>query len=223
MQFTYHAEAKNEIIKLENDSFKHLIKARRHKVGQEIAFRNLEDEFLYFYEIETIDRRSALLKLKSSKHNIVRPNKILHIAWCIVDPKTVEKELSYLNELGVAKITFIPCEYSQNNFKLNFEKMNKILLNSSQQCGRSDIIRLDTALSLEEFIKDNPDAYMLNFSQNLVEDNKNSIKTIIIGCEGGFSSKEVESFNKNKIVGFNTNLILKSQTAITAVAAKILI
>ncbi|XPV54809.1 MAG: hypothetical protein ACNI3H_07545 [Halarcobacter ebronensis] len=55
------------------------------------------------------------------------------MAWCIVDPKTIEKELPYLNELGVRKITFISCDYSQKNFKLNFEKLEKILVNSSSQ------------------------------------------------------------------------------------------
>jgi 16S rRNA (uracil1498-N3)-methyltransferase len=64
---------------------------------------------------------------------------------------------------------------------------------------------------------------MLNFSKNSVDSKKDDIKTIIIGCEGGFSSSEIDKFDKEKIVGFNTKLILKSQTAITAVAAKILI
>ncbi|PHO10479.1 16S rRNA (uracil(1498)-N(3))-methyltransferase [Malaciobacter canalis] len=223
MQFTYHESANENILTIENDNFKHLIKARRHKVSDEIAFRNLKDNNLYFYKIVSIDRRSATLRLESKKEYIVKLDKHLHIAWCIVDPKTIEKELPYLNELGVNKITFIPCDYSQNNFKLNFEKMEKILINSSQQCGRSDIIKLELAKCLDDFIKENPNTYMLNFSKNSVDSKKDDIKTIIIGCEGGFSSSEIDKFDKEKIVGFNTKLILKSQTAITAVAAKILI
>lgn len=223
MQFTYDSLAKSAVLKIENENYKHIIKARRHKVGDILAFRNLVDSFLYFYEITLIDKRSAILNLKSSEEKIVEVNNKLHIGWCIVDPKTIEKELPYLNELGVEKITFIPCDYSQNNFKLNIEKMEKILINSSQQCGRSSYIKLEMALSLDEFVKVNPDSFMINFSNKNIEDCKSEIKTVIIGCEGGFSKTEVESFKKEKIVGFNTPLILKSQTAVTAVASKILI
>ena len=69
----------------------------------------------------------------------------------MVDPKIVEKSIASLNELGVDKITFIYCEYSQKNFKPNFEKLEKLLINSSSQCGRSSIIKLDSCNSLKEF------------------------------------------------------------------------
>ncbi|RXJ87459.1 16S rRNA (uracil(1498)-N(3))-methyltransferase [Arcobacter sp. CECT 8985] len=223
MQFTYDNLAKDEVLKIENDNYKHIIKARRHKVGDILAFRNLIDKNIYYYEIFSIDKRSAILKLKSFEEKIIDVKKQLHIGWCLVDPKTVEKELPYLNELGVKTITFIPSDYSQKNFKLNFEKMQKILINSSQQCGRSSIIDLHICKSLDEFISLNPDSYMINFSNKRVDDYKDEIKTVIIGCEGGFSKAEVENFNDQKIVGFSTPLILKSQTAVSAVASKILI
>ncbi|RXJ94358.1 16S rRNA (uracil(1498)-N(3))-methyltransferase [Malaciobacter molluscorum] len=223
MQFTYDSLAKNDILKIENENYKHIIKARRHKVGDILAFRNLDDNFLYYYEITLIDKRSAILNLKSFEEKIVEVSNKLHIGWCIVDPKSIEKELPYLNELGVDKITFIPCDYSQNNFKLNIEKMEKILINSSQQCGRSSYIKLDISSGLKEFISKYPDSFMLNFSNKYIEDCKSKINTIIIGCEGGFSKNEVNNFDVEKIVGFNSPLILKSQTAITAIASKILI
>lgn len=222
MQFTYEENAGLDRLVLEGENYKHLIKARRHKVNEMIAFRNLKNHNLYMYKIESIDRRSANLSLFSKEEKIIEMQKKLHLGWCIVDPKTIEKQLPYLNELGVEKITFIPCDYSQKNFKLNFEKFEKILINSSQQSGRSSIIKLEESESLDSFLKENPDTFMLNFSKNHI-DNSCEIKTIILGCEGGFSKAEVENFDKEKIVGFNTNLILKSQTAITALAAKILL
>ncbi len=223
MQFTYDENAGIEQLILENDNYKHLIKARRQKVGDVLFFRNLKNSFLYNYKIVSIDKKSAILQLFSFEEKEVEVKRKLHLGWCIVDPKTVEKELPYLNELGVEKITFFPSDYSQKNFKLNLEKLEKILINSSQQCGRSSIIKLENEKSLKEFIQKNPDSYMLNFSLKTVDSVKEEINTIIIGCEGGFSKKESESFNQEKIVGFKTPLILKSQTAISAVASKIII
>lgn len=222
MQFTYHLDASIASLEIDGDIYKYLIKARRHKVDEIIPFRNLEDNFIYFYKIVSIDRRKAILNLESSEEKIVENNKKLHIGWSVVDPKTVEKSIASLNELGVEKITFIYSEFSQQNFKQNFEKLNKILINSSSQCGRSSIIKLDVCDSIEEFIKQNPDFYALDFSNETIDSKAESISTIIIGCEGGFSESERLCF-KDNIVGFKSNLILKSETAAISAASKILI
>lgn len=222
MQYTFHESASNQNIEIDNDLYKYLIKARRHKVDEIIPFRNLKDDFIYFYKIVSIDRKKALLELQSSEEKIVQNKNKLHIAWCVVDPKTVEKSIASLNEIGVERITFIYCEYSQKNFKMNLEKLNKILINSSSQCGRSNIIKLDEYNSFDSFIKDFPDSYLLDFSDKSISSNLD-IKTLIIGCEGGFSNLEREKFDSEKIVGFDSNLILRSETAIISAASKILI
>ena len=149
--------------------------------------------------------------------------KKLHIGWCVIDPKTVEKYITSLNEMGVDKITFIYSDFSQKNFKINIDKLQKILINSSCQCGRSNIIKLEISKNLEQFVKENENVYFLDFSNTSITDKKDEIKTLVIGCEGGFSNKERETFNKDNIVGFNSNLILRSVTAIISAASKILL
>jgi 16S rRNA (uracil1498-N3)-methyltransferase len=223
MQFTFDIDCGNEFLEISNDTYKYLIKARRHKIEDEIYFRNLNDNFLYLYKLISIDRRSANFILLSKEEKIVKNEKTLHIGWCLVDPKTVEKYIASLNELGVSKITFISCEYSQKNFKINFEKLEKILVNSSSQCGRSNIIEFDTCNSLDEFVTHNENVYFLDFSDTTLESKKEDINTIVLGCEGGFSNDERFIFNKEKVVGFKTPLILRSETAILSAASKILI
>lgn len=223
MQFSFHEAASNTVLEIEADLYKYLIKARRHKIGDLIPFRNLRDSILYKYEINSIDRRKAALQLVEQEENIVENKKSLHIAWCMVDPKTVEKTIASLNELGVDKLTFIYCDYSQKNFKPNFDKLEKILINSSSQCGRSSIIKLDTCDSLDLFLDKNPNSYVLDFSENSIDTKKDEIETFILGCEGGFSSNEREKFDGEKIIGFDSNLILRSETAIISAASKILI
>lgn len=223
MQFIYDKNAKNELLKIENENYNYIVKARRHKLDDILDFRNLEDDFLYSYKISQIDKKSLFLNLLKKEKRVIENSKKIHLAWCIVDPKTIYENIASLNELGVDKITFVYSDFSQKNFKINFEKLEKILINSSSQCGRSSIIKLDIYKNIDTFIKDNPDTYFLDFSQTSIDSKVSDIKTLMIGTEGGFSKRERELFNKNFIVGFSSNLILKSQTAIISATSKIIL
>ena len=223
MQFIYDKNAKNELLKIEDENYNYIIKARRHKLDDILDFRNLEDDFLYSYKISQIDKKSLYLNLLKKEEKIIENSKKIHLAWCVVDPKTIYENIASLNELGVDKITFVYSDFSQKNFKINFEKLEKILINSSSQCGRSSIIKLDIYKNIDTFIADNPDTYFLDFSQTSIDSKVLDIKTLMIGTEGGFSKRERELFNKNFIVGFSSNLILKSQTAIISATSKIIL
>jgi len=222
MQFIYHKDSSKQNLTIDGDLYKYIFKVRRLDSTKNIFFRNLEDKNIYEYKVLNIDRRKATLELIGFEQKIIEPKKELHIAWCIIDPKSIEKYIASLNELGVTKITFIYCQYSQKQYKPNLEKLKKLLINSSSQCGRSSIIELDICDTLQEFIKNNPNSYMFNFSKNNILNYKDDISTIIIGCEGGFSKQEFESFDKQKVVGIDNNLILKSETAVLSVACNIL-
>lgn len=223
MQFIYDKNAKNELLKIEDENYNYIVKARRHKIDDILDFRNLEDDFLYSYKISQIDKKSLFLNLLKKEEKIIENSKKIHLAWCVVDPKTIYENIASLNELGVDKITFVYSDFSQKNFKINFEKLEKILINSSSQCGRSSIIKLDIYKNIDTFIADNPDTYFLDFSQTSIDSKVLDIKTLMIGTEGGFSKRERELFNKNFIVGFSSNLILKSQTAIISATSKIIL
>ncbi len=223
MQFTYDEFCGRDILEIKDEIYNYLIKARRHKIDDGIYFRNLKDQNIYLYKLNFIDKKKAVLNLISSEEKIVLNEKKLHLGWCVVDPKTVEKHIASLNEMGVDKITFIYADFSQKNFKINIEKLEKILINSSTQCGRSNIIKLETSKNLEQFMKENSDVYFLDFSKLSIEHKKDEIKTLVIGCEGGFSKNERDKFNKDFVVGFNYNLILRSETAIISAGAKILL
>ena len=223
MQFIYDKNAKNELLKIEDENYNYIIKARRHKLDDILDFRNLEDDILYSYKISQIDKKSLSLNLLKKEEKIIENSKKLHLAWCVVDPKTIYENIASLNELGVDKITFVYSDFSQKNFKINFEKLEKILINSSSQCGRSTVIKLDICKNIDTFIKENPDTYFLDFSKTSINSKVSDIKTLMVGTEGGFSKRERELFKEDFIVGFSTNIILKSQTAIISAASKIII
>jgi len=222
VQYLYHKDASRSSLHITGDDHRYIFKVRRSKVGESINLRNLEDQILYSYKVIEIDRKSAILHLISQRELIIKAKRSLHIGWCKIDPKSMEKMLPTLNEIGVEKITIIDCERSQNSFHIDLKRAKKILLNSSQQCGRSSMMVLEQSSSLDSFVRDYPQSYMLNFSENIISDYSH-IGTIIVGAEGGFTDIETGLLDSDHIVALETPLILKSESATTAIASKILL
>jgi len=221
MRYLYHPHAKESFLALVENDYKYIIKARRHTLGDKIFLRNLHDAHLYRYEIQAITKKEAHIALVDYEIQTVEAKQKLHIGWCVIDPKSIEKSISSLNEMGVDKITFIYCDRSQKNFKIDFERLEKILISSSSQCGRSSIITLEHSPNLQDFKLAYPNSLMLNFSNTHLEQNS-FIDTLVIGCEGGFAPSEMRLYD-GQTVGFDTPLILKSQSAALAVASKVLL
>jgi len=220
VQYLYHKNSGVEYLKLKGDEHRYIFKVRRHQEGEVVTLRNLKDNNIYYYKVVSSNRKEADLILESKEELIVEAKRRLHIGWCMIEPKNIERTLPTLNEIGVSSITFIYCKRSQRVFRLDFRRLKKILLNSSQQCGRSKLMELNLIDSLEEFIEKYPYAKGLHFSDKKVT-NPQNIEDIVVGCEGGFTDSELKLFTD--IVGFDTALILKSQSAVSALASKILI
>ncbi len=223
MQYLYHDQAGEPQLQLTGDTHRYIFRVRRHSAGETIQLRNLNDQMLYDYHIDQLDKKMALLQKSGERELCISAKQQLHVGWCIVDPKSIEKVLPMLNEMGVRKITFIYCQRSQNSFRIDFDRFEKILLNSSQQCGRSEMMILDEVKSLALFLEANPDSWMLNFSNQILDSSAQDIKILLVGAEGGFSDKECSLISMDKIVGLDTPLILKSESAVCAVASKLLL
>ena len=218
MQFLYYPNPSSDII-LTGDEHKYLFKVRRIKKSELVKIRNLKDDYLYNYEIKDISKKESFLKLKEKIYLPNKPHQFFHLGWCIIDPKNIEKTLPSLNEIGVSKISFIYCDFSQKNFKLKLERIQKILINSSQQCGRSNLMQIEILNSSKEFFEKYPEFVAVDFDGKEIEC-KNYNKPFLIGPEGGFSEKERKFFKeKVKLEGF----ILKSESAACAISAKILL
>ncbi len=100
-----------------------------------------------------IQKRTGNPSTDRTKRVNIESKGVLNIGWCIIEPKVIEKTLPSINEMGVNSITFIYCKRSQKNFKLDLNRLKKILINSSQQCGRSSLMELNIIDNLEQFLK----------------------------------------------------------------------
>lgn len=224
MQFVYHKDAGEASFNADLRAYEHVFKVRRNGIGTILLWRNMNDDMIYEYEIVSIGKKEAVLELRSSKSLVIHASHSLHIGWSVIDPKIIEKTLPMLNELGVEKVTFFYADFSQKQFKLDDERMQRILINSSQQCGRSTLMYLEMTKDLNSFLTTYPDATIIDFSPTVLnEEHKEGISTVVIGPEGGFSESERKLIKKEKILGLKSSSILRSETAVVAVASKILV
>jgi len=223
MIYVLHDEASKEFLSIRGELHKYLIRVRRHKVGDVVNFRAKKElSILHSYEITEVDGRSLELKLLTSVAQETQSNKKLHIAWCVIDAKSIEKVLPMLSEIGVTKITFISCERSQNNFKLDYERFERILEASMQQSGRSTLIEFAASKNIKTFLGEYPDTKVFDFCDNILESNA-GVATVLIGCEGGFSKEERTLLQTQENFRLATPMVLRSESAVVAVASKILL
>ncbi len=220
MQFIYDEDASKEILYVKDENYHYLFKVKRLKLDDNINLRNLKDGILYQYKIKEIGKKKAKITIKKRELDVKQNRKFLHFLWCMIDTKIIEKTLPQLNQLGVSKISFLYCDRSQRNFKLDLKRVEKILINSCQQCGRNDLMEIEILNSTEDVLVKYENFSVLDFDG---EHYKKNISSIMIGCEGGFTKNEREKLKNHQKIGLNTNLILKSETAILAIAAKHLI
>ena len=222
MQFVYHIRAGEAKFSVALNEYAHLFKVRRVGLGDVLEWRNLHDGYLYTYQIANVGKKEAILELVSQKEYSLKQTKSLHVGWCIIDPKIIEKTLPMLNELGVEKISLVYADFSQKQYKIDEERIHRILINSSQQCGRSHLLEIEILSCVKTYCEMYPNSAILDFCDNKI-DEKSEITSILIGPEGGFSEKERILLSKRAVFGLSCPSILRSETAVVAVASKILI
>ncbi len=134
-------------------------------------------------------------------------------------------KLNYLNfmiqkatELGVTK--FIPILSERTMVRdLNSERLNKVIIEASEQSNRIKLPKLEKLVKFKDFIKLYKDTNIvfgdLNSSNDQIKINKDSPVCILIGPEGDFSEnerKEILVLKNVKSLKINKN-ILRAETA----------
>ncbi len=221
--YLFEDNAGQTLLRLKGELYKYLIKVRRHSLGDELAFRNREDiQTLHSYKIVELEPRSATLELIDSKVLEIEAKKELHVAWCVIDAKSVEKVLPSLCEIGVSRISFIFCDRSQKNFKPDFKRYERIVEASMQQSGRTSKLAFDTYKNIKIFIEEFSDTMVFDFTDKIL-DSDSDFRRVLIGCEGGFSKDEKELLKSQEVFRLNSPMVLRSESAVMAVASKILL
>lgn len=238
MQFIYDENAGQKSLILDEKQCHYIFGVRRLKAqgGEIFKFANLNDGKLYRYTFAESALDSAISqnrvdfaqkgrksRTKSATFHLLdsaivaQNSPKTHIIQAVIDD--FDKVLPFLNELFVEKITLFYADFSQKNIKINLERLNAILINSSMQCGRLSKMEIEIFNSLDDVLFAYSDAVALDFAPKA--QNLGVFSRFIIGCEGGFSKRERELLKSRKIAtsGINHPLILRAKTASILIAS----
>ena len=201
--------------KLDKTQSHYIYKVMRIKEGQNFRLFNQSGEFEA--KVENVLRGIVEFIIKKKLRSVVNPREI----WLAFTPI----KLNYLNlmiqkstELGVTR--FIPLLSERTVVrKINENRLNKIIVEASEQSNRLNLPVLDKLKKLEEFLKENVETTIL-FGDLNSDNKKINIQNedpicVLIGPEGDFSTKEREIISKMKnVIPLNINKnILRSETA----------
>ncbi|PAF43061.1 16S rRNA (uracil(1498)-N(3))-methyltransferase [Helicobacter sp. 11S03491-1] len=214
MQFVYHADAGVKILKIQGDLYTHIYQSRRTKFEKNLYLRNLKDDKIYTYEHIFISRSKSELQLCQQSLNPVIPKRHIHLIWAIIDNKNIEKTLPYLNQIGVEKITFFYANRSQKNEKISPDRLNKILIHSCEQCGRSTLMELEILSNTKEALRLYPKSCIFDFEGKDIYASIPCFENgVFIGPEGGFDEVEKKLFKDHICYATQQVFTLKSECA----------
>ena len=190
----------------------------RIKIGEYFSLFNNNGEWLA--KINNISKGLVEFSIQEQlrhKENIIE----IWLAFSPIKSNYSSFMIQKATELGVTK--FIPIIFDRTIVrKINSERLEKIIIEATEQSNRINIPILEKTQNLKSFIKNNEKKIDLIFTDlntknKKIELNKNSKKPlcIIIGPEGDFSENERQAildFKGVNSVKINQN-ILRSETA----------
>tara|TARA_B100002051_G_scaffold244427_1_gene251024 strand:- start:76 stop:786 length:711 start_codon:yes stop_codon:yes gene_type:complete len=209
----------NFISNLQKPQSHYLTKVMRIKVGEYFSLFNENGEWLA--KINNISK--GLVEFNIVEQLRQKENSIeIWLAFSPIKSNYFNFMIQKATELGVTK--FIPIIFNRTIVrKINSERLEKIIIEATEQSNRIKPPLLEKSQNLKNFLKNNEKKIDLIFTDlntknKKIELNKNSKKPlcIIIGPEGDFSEEERQSilnFKDVKPVKINQN-ILRSETAV---------
>ena len=213
----------NNKIELGKDQSHYISNVMRLKSGDELLlFNGIDGEFLG--KVAGSEKKQTIIQVHAKQRDQSKPSNI-SLAFCPLKGQRLDFLIQKCTEVGLK--SFIPVISDHTIVRnVNENRLNKIIIESSEQSDQLNIPQIVSALNLEEFLHSLKKEDVVLFgdisSKNndltqLIEDkSKNYI--LFIGPEGDFSPKEREIILKNvKFKSFSLGKnILRSETAAIA-------
>ncbi len=186
---------------------------------------------LILFDGQGTDRLYKLVELSEKEAHVIMvtelspkmPKTKIYLIWSLLKKDKNDWVLQKCTELGVSHFVPLLADRSEKT-GFNLERAEKIIIEASEQCGRSDIpyIRepMHVGTALEE-LTDKVQLYICEQSEDLENGNwKMEIGKpagILVGPEGGWSDVEKQLFKDKEIKHLNLHdFTLRAETAAVA-------
>ena len=207
----------NMIDKLDKSQSHYLTKVMRVKENEVFSLFNKNGE----WEAKILGISKSIVEFKTIKQLRQKENtKELWLAFSPIKSNYQNFMIQKATELGVTK--FLPIIFERTIVrKINKERLEKIVIEASEQSNRINVPIIEESQKLNNFLKTNSIDLIftdLNSKNNKIDKSKLTDRPvcIIIGPEGDFSEAEREeilSFSGVQAIKINEN-ILRSETAV---------
>lgn len=218
-------ELENNKILISGPEVKH-IQVLRHNINDEIIINE------YICKILEMTRDTVLLEKKALSPKIGEPNINIHLYMALLKGEKMDLVIQKAVELGVKEITpFISknvvVKLDEKSKVKKQEKYQKQANEACKQCGRSDIVNINSVHEFSEVLSEVSKESIVLFAYEK-EDNKKlkdilstcdtfNVKdiSVIVGTEGGFSEGEADALKyleNVECISLGTR-ILRAETA----------
>ena len=204
--------------KLNKSQSHYLTKVMRIKAGENFSLFNSNGEWMA--KITEISKGIAeFIVIEKLRHKDI--TKEIWLAFSPIKSNYFNFMIQKATELGVTR--FIPIIFDRTIVrKINKERLEKIIIEATEQSNRINIPTLEKPQNLKKFLSNNLKKIDLvftdlNTTKKKLEINKEANKPLcaIVGPEGDFTEKERElilNFKSVKSININQN-ILRAETA----------
>ncbi|MDO4541818.1 MAG: 16S rRNA (uracil(1498)-N(3))-methyltransferase [Bacillota bacterium] len=202
--FISQEDVEAEDILIKGELFHHLSRVLRIKTGDKLHF---SDNNIHTYDGEVVEitKESIKVNIENIAGITGEPPLDVYLIQCLPRGDKMEQIIQKCTELGVGRLIAAESDNSQvrlkNKAKEKEERYSKIAAAAAEQCGRGKIPQVMTASSLDKALAYlSPDTKIIFCYEKEV---RNSLKTelqktenrsiaLVIGPEGGFSSREAQ-------------------------------
>ena len=207
----------NLVSKLDKSQSHYISKVMRIKENEFFSLFNSSGE----WEAKILNITKSIVEFEITNQIRQKENqKELWLAFSPIKSNYFKYMIQKATELGITK--FVPIIFERTVVrKLNKERLEKVIIEATEQSNRINIPTLEDATNLEDFLKSSEMNLIftdLNSDNKKVDIEKLSNKPvcIVVGPEGDFSENErdkILSFKDVQAIKINEN-ILRSETAV---------
>ncbi len=200
----------------------------RYNVGsQVILFDGSGTDYLCI--ITSLRNLGATVEIVEKNSDLAKPKIGLWLCVGIIKKDNFELVTQKITELGVAHIVPVLCERSEKK-NINMERLQKIVIEASEQSGRGDIPVIHEIIDLPDLLKSGilpKEKKVLNLEGVHIDDAvSHSPKelAVFVGTEGGWSDNEMKLFVEHDIPAISLGAqVLRAETASIAIASLLLL
>jgi 16S rRNA (uracil1498-N3)-methyltransferase len=195
----------------------------RYQPGQQVVLFDGQSEDKLYKIVEFNDDAAHLEHVTDMRRKL--PAKDIYLAWALLKKDKNDWVLQKATELGANHFVPLLTERCEKT-GFNEERAQKIVIEASEQCGRSNIPSLREPIQLQTLFEEFKDKLpLLVCEQESAEtlDPKLEQAVLIIGPEGGWSEAELELFKANNVQFITMgDFTHRAETASIAALSKLL-